>query len=26
MAHPNGCPANMHVANECSDVYIIKVH
>jgi hypothetical protein len=26
MAHPNGCPANMHVANECSDVYMIKVH
>jgi hypothetical protein len=25
MAYPNGCPANMHVANECSDVYLIKV-
>jgi hypothetical protein len=25
MAHPNGCPANMHVANDCSDVYMIKV-
>jgi hypothetical protein len=25
MAHPNGCPANMHVANDCSDVYLIKV-
>jgi hypothetical protein len=25
MAFPNGCPANMHVANECSDVYIINV-
>ena len=25
MANPNGCPANMHVANECSDVYLIKV-
>lgn len=25
MAFPNGCPANMHVANECSDVYLIKV-
>ena len=26
MAHPNGCPANMHVAGDCSDVYLIKVH
>jgi hypothetical protein len=26
MAHPNGCPANMHVATECSDAYLIKVH
>jgi hypothetical protein len=25
MAHPSGCPARMHVANECSDVYLIKV-
>ncbi|HEY6248538.1 MAG TPA: hypothetical protein VI685_01180 [Candidatus Angelobacter sp.] len=25
MAHPNGCPANMHVAGECSDVYVIRV-
>jgi len=25
MAFPNGCPANMHVAGECSDVYLIKV-
>lgn len=25
MAHPNGCPANMHVPDECQDVYIIKV-
>lgn len=25
MAFPNGCPENMHVANECSDVYLIKV-
>jgi hypothetical protein len=25
MAHPNGCPANMHVANDCSDVYMIKI-
>jgi hypothetical protein len=25
MAHPNSCPANMHVANDCSDVYLIKV-
>ncbi len=25
MAHPNGCPANMHVPDECTDVYIIKV-
>lgn len=26
MAHPNGCPANMHVAGDCSDIYMIKVH
>jgi len=26
MAYPNGCPRNMHVANECTDVYLIKVH
>lgn len=25
MAHPNGCPASMHVGNECSDVYLIEV-
>ena len=25
MANPNGCPANMHVAGECSDVYLIKL-
>jgi len=25
MAHPNGCPANMHVANDCSDVYMIQI-
>lgn len=25
MAHPNGCPADMHVPNECTDVYVIKV-
>jgi len=25
MAYPNGCPANMHVAGQCSDVYLIKV-
>jgi hypothetical protein len=25
MAHPNGCPANMHVANDCSDVYMINI-
>jgi hypothetical protein len=25
MAHPNGCPANMHVANDCSDIYMIKI-
>jgi hypothetical protein len=25
MAHPNGCPANMHITNECSDVYLIKI-
>jgi hypothetical protein len=24
MAHPNGCPSNMNVPNECTDVYIIK--
>lgn len=25
MAHPSGCPANMHVAGECSDVFIIQI-
>ncbi len=25
MANPNGCPAGMHVGNECSDVYLIRV-
>jgi Abnormal spindle-like microcephaly-assoc'd, ASPM-SPD-2-Hydin len=25
MANPHGCPANMHVANECSDVYLIRI-
>ena len=25
MAYPNGCPAKMHVADECTDVYMIKV-
>jgi hypothetical protein len=25
MAYPNGCPAKMHVADECIDVYLIKV-
>lgn len=25
MAHPNGCPANMHVPTECSDVYMVTV-
>lgn len=25
MAHPDGCPANMLVANQCTDVYIIRV-
>ncbi|HKW34559.1 MAG TPA: hypothetical protein VJN92_16230 [Candidatus Acidoferrum sp.] len=25
MAYPGGCPRNMHVANECMDVYMIKV-
>lgn len=25
MAYPNGCPAGMHVPDECSDVYLIKV-
>jgi hypothetical protein len=25
MAHPNGCPANMHVPGDCSDVYMITV-
>ena len=25
MAHPNGCPADMLVPNECTDVYLIKV-
>ncbi len=26
MAYPNGCPANMHVPNECLDVYLIQIH
>ncbi len=26
MANPNGCPGSMHVANDCTDVYFIKVH
>lgn len=26
MAHPSGCPANMHVAADCSDIYMIKIH
>ena len=25
MAFPSGCPSDMHVAGECSDVYLIKV-
>ncbi len=25
MAYPDGCPAKMHVATECTDVYMIKV-
>ena len=25
MAFPNGCPTDMHVAGECSDVYLIKI-
>lgn len=25
MANPNGCPRNMHAANQCTDVYLIKV-
>ncbi len=25
MGHPAGCPAKMHVVNECTDVYLIKV-
>jgi hypothetical protein len=25
MAYPNGCPAKMLIANECTDVYLIKV-
>jgi len=25
MAYPNGCPADMLVPNECTDVYLIKV-
>jgi hypothetical protein len=25
MAYPNGCPANMHVPGQCSDVYLINV-
>jgi len=24
MAHPNGCPADMQVPDECTDVYLIK--
>jgi hypothetical protein len=26
MAYPSGCPAKMHAANECTDVYLIKAH
>jgi hypothetical protein len=26
MAYPNGCPAKMHAATECLDVYLIKVN
>jgi len=26
MAYPNGCPAGMHDRNQCSDVYLIKIH
>ncbi len=26
MAHPDGCPQNMHVPDECTDVYLIKAH
>jgi hypothetical protein len=26
MAYPNGCPARTHPADECLDVYLIKVH
>jgi hypothetical protein len=25
MAHPNGCPAGMHVSTECEDVYAIPL-
>ena len=25
MAYPNGCPSNMHVPGQCSDVYLINV-
>lgn len=25
MAFPTGCPADMHVSGECSDVYLIKI-
>jgi hypothetical protein len=25
MAHPNGCPAGMHVPGQCTDVYLIRV-
>jgi hypothetical protein len=25
MGYPNGCPANMHVATDCFDVYLLKV-
>ena len=25
MAHPNGCKENMHVPDECTDVYVIRV-
>jgi len=25
IAHPNGCPAKMHVPEECTDVFLIKV-
>lgn len=26
MAHPDGCPPDMHVADNCTDVYLIKIH